>query len=195
MDPERRFRERARAELQGIAEQVQGLLADRDVYGRFEREVVARREAGGAGSAFVDLVRAAYTDAMTARLMRMLDAQNSAISLRRVLADIRVTPELLHGKLSLDELEREIASLDRLAMRINTAFEPHFTRRGRTLPTLAASHRLIDEVVERLVAIVQTYYWVVGDKHIDLQPTYREDPLAIFRSQWPKTGTLGGSSG
>ncbi len=182
MDSEHRFRERTRAELQEISEQVLALATDRDVYWKFEREVMANRESGEASSPFADLVRGAYVDAMTARLSRMLDPQNSGLSLRRVLSDIRIQPELLHGKLSVDEFEREIVFLDRLARRINTAFEPHITRRERTLPTLAATNRLIDEVIEQLVAIVRTCYWIVAEKHLDLHVKYGEDPLAIFRA-------------
>src|SRR6516225_2600400 len=110
---EKQFRERARCELREIRNQVLSMARDRDVYWKVEREVIEPNpQLHGVRNAFLDMVRAAYADAMAARVLQLLDAENTELSLRRVLAQLEDYPHLLHDKLTEREFAADRAELD-----------------------------------------------------------------------------------
>ena len=55
---EKQFRERAKTELRQIGEQLMGLAVDRDIYTKFEHEIVQNNpQLGGDRSEFIDMLR------------------------------------------------------------------------------------------------------------------------------------------
>src|ERR1700757_939287 len=94
---EKQFRERARSELRQIGEQLRGLAADRDVYWKLEREIVEPNpQLKNNRSAFFDMLRGCYVDAMTARVLRLLQPADADVSLPRILEQLTKYPDLLH---------------------------------------------------------------------------------------------------
>jgi len=182
---EKQFRERATVELREIGRQVASLATDRDIYRKLESDVIAnnpRLEASRSG--FLSMVRGAYADAMAVRVLGLLDAAGSGLSLRRVLAQIGEHPQLLHDKVGDREFAHDGAALERAGENLREAWDPSFSPRERTPSALAATHRALDEAIDTMIATLKTYYWVVAEGHLDLEPSYAEDPLAIFRFAW-----------
>ncbi len=104
---EKQFRERAKSELRQIANQVLSVATDRDIYWRLEREIIQPNpQLRDARSAFLDLLRGTYADATAARVLRLLDGQDSAISLPRVLAQLANYPQLLHDRITEQRMRR-----------------------------------------------------------------------------------------
>ena len=130
------------------------------------------------------MVRGAYADAMAIRVLRLLDADSAGLSLRHVLAQIAGYPQLLHDKVG----DREFANvLPRSIVRPPTSklsWTRIFPITKRTPSAKASTHRALDEAIDTMISTLKTYYWVVTDGHLDLQVTYAEDPLAIFRFAW-----------
>ena len=182
---EKQFRERAKTELRQIANQVLSVATDRDIYWRLEREIIQPNpQLRDARSAFLDLVRAAYADATAARVLRLLDGQDSAISLPRVLAQLASYPQLLHDRITERECAADQAALAQAAANLKQVSEPHFAHHERTLSALAATHRATDAAIDLTISTVKTYYWIVADSYIDLDIHHAEDPMAIFSSAW-----------
>jgi multidrug resistance efflux pump len=187
MVSEKQFRERARSELREIRNQVLSLARDRDIYWKLEHDVIARNpQLDGARNAFLDMVRAAYADAMAARVLRLLDADNTDLSLRRVLTQLEDYPHLLHDKVSKREFDDDIAELDRAAANLKQVLNPHFGHHERTLSALASTHRGLDQAIDAIISTLKTYYWIIADAYLDFEVSYPEDPLAIFRFAWIK---------
>ena len=184
---EKQFRERARSELREIRNQVLSLARDRDIYWKIEHEVIEPNpQLHGVRNAFLDMVRAAYADAMAARVLRLLDAENTDLSLRRVLTQLEDYPHLLHDKLSEREFGDDRAELDRAAANLKQVLNPHFAHHERTLSALASTHRELDEGIDAIISTLKTYYWIIADAHLDFEVSYPEDPLAIFQFPWIK---------
>jgi len=182
---EKQFRERAKTELRQIANQVLSVATDRDIYWRLEREIVQLNpQLRNARSAFLDLVRAAYADATAARVLRLLDGQDCAISLPRVLAQLANYPQLLHDRITERECAADQAALAQAAENLKQVSEPHFAHHERTLSALAATHRATDAAIDLTISTVKTYYWIVADSYIDLDIKHAEDPMEIFSSAW-----------
>ena len=182
---EKQFRERAKSELRQIANQVLSVATDRNVYWRLEREIIQPNpQLRDARSAFLDLVRGAYADATAARVLRLLDGQDSAISLPRVLGQLASYPQLLHDRITERECAADQAALAQAAENLKQVSEPHFAHHERTLSALAATHRATDAAIDLTVSTVKTYYWIVADSYIDLDIQHAEDPMAIFSSAW-----------
>ncbi len=182
---EKQFRERAKVELREIGKQVASLATDRDIYRKLESEVIATNpRLESSRNAFIVMVRGAYADAMAIRVLRLLDADSSGLSLRRVLAQIGEYPQLLHDKVGDREFANDSATLERAAANLKAAVDPHFSHHERTPSALASTHRALDEAIDAMIATLKTYYWVVGDGYLDLEVKYAEDPLAIFRFAW-----------
>ena len=181
---EKQFRDRAVRELREIGKQVLSLATDRDLYRRLEADVIQpnpRLSAGG--SAYLSMVRGAYTDATTMRLRRLF-APDAALSLRRLLTQISEYPALLHDKLTASELSRDLAELDRVSVYLKEHVEPHFSNHERTPAALATTNRELDKAIDLLIDCMKRYYWIVSDSYIDLDVSYSEDPLAVFRFPW-----------
>ena len=187
MVSEKQFRERARSELREIRNQVLSLARDRDVYWKVERDVIERNpQLHGIRNAFLDMVRAAYADAMAARVLRLLDTENTDLSLRRVLTQLEDYPHLLHDKVSEREFADDRAELDRAATNLKQVLNPHFAHHERTLSALASTHRELDQAIDAIISTLKTYYWIIADAYLDFEVSYPEDPLAIFQFPWIK---------
>jgi hypothetical protein len=184
MVSEKQFRERTKVELREIGKQVAGLAADRDIYRKMEAEVIAKNpRLQNSRSAFLDTVRAAYTDAMAIRVLRLTDDDHRrGLSLPRVLAHIGEHPQLLHDKVGDRQFADDCAELQRSGERVNEVWDPHCSH--PTPSALAATHRALDEALDLMISTVKNYYWVVAEGHLDLEPNYEEDPLEIFRFAW-----------
>src|SRR5271167_1968884 len=182
---EKKFQERTKVELREIGKQVASLAADRDIYRRLENEVIQKNShLRHSRSAFLDMVRGAYTDAMAVRELQLLDTENSGLSLRRVLTQIGKYPQLLHDKVGDLEFANDCAALDHTAANLKAVMAPHFSHHERRPAALASMHRALDEALDAMIATLKTYYWVVAEGHLALEPKYAEDPLAIFRFPW-----------
>jgi hypothetical protein len=182
---EKQFRERTKVELREVGKQVASLAADRDIYRKLETEVIRKNaRLQHSRSAFLDMVRGAYTDAMAVRVLRLLDADSGGLSLQRVLAQIGKRPQLLHDKVGDREFAKDCAALERAVANLKSTVAPHFSHHERRPAALASMHRALDEAIDLLIATLQTYYWVVAEGHLALEPKYAEDPLAIFRFPW-----------
>jgi hypothetical protein len=182
---EKQFRERTKVELREIGKQLASLATDRDIYRKLETEIIRKNSRlQHSRSAFLDMVRGAYADAMAVRVLRLLDAETSGLSLRRVLAQIGKFPKLLHDKVGEREFANDSAALDRAAVNLKAAMTPHFSHHERRPSALGPMHRALDEAIDAMISTLKTYYWVVAEGHLDLEPRYAEDPLAIFRFAW-----------
>jgi len=181
---EKQFRDRATRELREIGKQVQSLASDRDLYQKLETEVVpSNPKLSDSTSVFLAMLRAAYTDAATMRLRRLY-APDANLSLRRLVAQVSEYPDLLHDKLTGKELTSDLADLDRTATYLKEHVDPHFANHERTPAALATANRELDRALDLLIDCVKRYYWLVADSYIDLDVSYAEDPLAVFRFPW-----------
>ena len=176
---EKQFRERASRELREIGNQVSGLVTDREVFRRVDREILEGGVEPG-GSMFADVFRGAYADALTMRLRRLL-ATESSLSLRRVVDQIIDYPDLLHQKVNLREVADDSSELEKMATFLKEQIEPHFLPRERTAGALAPTLRDLDRTLDQLSALLQKYYWVVCDGYLDLDAKLSGDPLARLR--------------
>jgi hypothetical protein len=181
---EKQFRERAKVELRQIGDQVASLASDRDIYWKFEREVIAHNPELQNPNAFVDMVRGAYADAMAARTVRLLDNQVNGPSLPRILSQIADYPQLLHDKVSEREFAGDRASLQQASDKLRGLLDSHFAHHERTPSALASTHRALDAAIDAMIATLKTYYWAVAEGQLDLGVKYPDDPLAIFRQPW-----------
>jgi len=182
---EKQFRERAKTELRQIGDQVLALATDRDIYWKLEREIVQNNpQLSEARSDLLDMVRGCYVDAMVGRLLRLLDSEDDGVSLPRVLAQLADYPELLHDRITESEFADDRGALERTVARLRRFAGAHVGRHERTLPALASTHRELDGALTVVIAVVETYYWIVTDGYIDLDVEYSEDPLSIFQFAW-----------
>ena len=187
---EKQFRERATVELREIGKQVASLATDRDIYRKLERDVIATNpRLESSRSPFIHMLRGAYTDAMTIRMARLTDTDNViGLTLGRVLTQIGEYPQLLHDKVGDREFANDCAALERAGENLRAAWDPSFSPRERTPSALAATHLALDAAIDTMIATLKTYYWVVAEGHLDLEVSYSEDPLAIFRFAWMEGG-------
>jgi hypothetical protein len=179
---DKQFRERASRELREIGKQVHGLATDRDVYSQLETEIAQPNSSlAGNSMAFLEMLRGAYTDALTMRL-RLLLAPEAGLSLRRTIVQLAEHPDLLQEKLTAREVAGDAAELDRLATYLKENVEPHFSPHERTPGALASTQRELNRTMDRLLDLLKKYYWVVCDGYLDLEVRHAGDPLAAFRA-------------
>ncbi len=182
---EKQFRERARSELRHIGEQLKGLATDRDVYWKLEREIVERNpQLKNGRSAFLDMLRGCYVDAMTARVLRLLQSADADVSLLRILEQLAGYPELLNGRLSQRELADDRAALQKAVTNIKRVALPRAGHHERTLSALASAHRELDAALDLMLSSVKNYYWIITDSYIDLDVSQADDPMSIFQFAW-----------
>jgi predicted component of type VI protein secretion system len=182
---EKQFRERAKIELRQIGSQVLSLATDRDIYWKLEREIIQPNpQLCEARSAFLDMLRGCYADALAARLLRLLRGEEGGLSLPRVLAQLAEYPQLLHGQITERELADDRAALTAAAAGLQGASAPRVGHHERTLSALAATQRELDSAIDRIISTVKTYYWIVTETHLDLDVKHPEDPLSIFQFAW-----------
>lgn len=181
---DKQFQDRAVRELREIGKQVLSLATDRDLYRRLEAEVIpSNPRLSSSGSPYLSMVRGAYTDAATMRLRRLF-APDAALSLRRLLSQISEYPALLHDKLTARELSGDLAELDRLGVYLKEHVDPHFSNHERTPAALATTNRELDRAIDLLIDCIRRYYWIVANSYIDLDVSFGEDPLDVFRFPW-----------
>jgi len=182
---EKQFRERARTELRQIGEQLRALATDRDVYWKLEREIVEPNPQLKHGrSAFLDMLRGCYVEAMTARVLRLLQPDDEDASLPRILEHLRAYPDLLHERLSQREFADDRSALQKAVIHIQRAAVPRAGHHERTLSALATAHRELDAALDLMIAQVKNYYWIITDSYIDLEVSHAGDPLSIFQFAW-----------
>jgi hypothetical protein len=182
---EKQFRERAKSALRQIGDQVLAMATDRDIYWKLEREIIQNNlQLSEARSELLDMLRGCFVDAMVARLLRLLDGEDDGVSLPRVLVQLADYPELLHDRITETEFADDRGALERTAARLRRFLGSHLGRHERTLSALASTHRELDAALTIVIAVVETYYWIVTDGYIDLDVEYPEDPLAIFQFAW-----------
>ncbi|MFZ0314474.1 MAG: hypothetical protein WAL85_17350 [Candidatus Korobacteraceae bacterium] len=182
---EKQFRERTRIELRQIGDQVLALATDRDIYWKLEREIVQPNpQLCDRRTAFLDMLRGCYADAMAARVLRLLHGEDGGLSLPRVLAQLAEYPQLLHDQITERELANDRAALGQAAADLQNAVAPHSGHHERTLSALAATHRELDSAIDRIIATVKTYYWIVAESHLDLDVKHGENPMSIFQFAW-----------
>jgi hypothetical protein len=182
---EKQFRERARTELRQIAGQLRGLATDRDIYWKMEGDIVASNpQLHNGRTAFLDMVRGCYIDAMTARIIRLLEPAESDVSLARVLAQLSEYPELPHDRITQQELAADRTALRQAAANVKQVTLPRAEHHERTLSALASAHRELDAAIDTMISTVKAYYWIIADSYIDLAVSHSEDPLSIFEFAW-----------
>jgi len=182
---EKQFRERARSELRQIGEQLKGLAADRDVYWKLEREIIEHNpQLKNGRSAFLDMLRGCYVDAMTARVLRLLQPADDDVSLPRMVEQLTAYPDLLYGRLSQREFADDRKALQKAVVQVKRATVPRARHHERTLSALASAHRELDAALDLMLATVKTYYWIVSDSYIDLEVSHAADPISIFQFAW-----------
>jgi len=183
---EKQFRERAKTELRQIGDQLLGLATDRDVYWKFEREIVENNpRLKSARSAYLDMVRASYAEAMAARVLRLLDG-NSGPSLPQILNTLAQHEQLLRDKISEREFTDDCAALQQASVRLQRVMVPHNAHHERTPSALASLHKELDAALDLMIETVKTYYWIVADGYLQLDVKYAEYPLSIFEFAWAK---------
>lgn len=181
---EKQFRERARTELRQIADQLLSLAADRDIYRKFEREIVQNNPQLTSGrSEFMDMLRGCYADAMAARVLRLLGG-DGAPSLPQVLSALAQHEQIMRDKVSEREFADDRAALQQALVNIQRAMVPHSAHHERTLPALAILHRELDAALDLLLETAKTYYWIVAGGYLQLDVKYSADPLSVFQFAW-----------
>ncbi len=181
---EKQFRERAKTELRQIGEQLLGLAIDRDIYARFEREIVQNNpQLQSARSEFIDMLRGCYADAMAARVLRLLNGDGSP-SLPGVLTALAQHEHIMQGKITEREFTRDRAALQQAFVNIQRAMVPRTAHHERTLPALASLHRELDTALDLMIETAKTYYWIVADSCMQLDVKYAGDPLSVFQFAW-----------
>lgn len=181
---EKQFRERAKTELREIGNQVLVLTGDRDIYWKFEIDVVQTNpQLAETRSEFFDMLRGCYVDAMTARALRLLDGDEGGVSLPRVLAQLADYPELLQDKITESEFADDRGALERAATNLRK-MAAHVGHHERTLSALASGNRELDTAIALMIEAVETYYWIITESYLDLEVRYPDDPLAIFQFPW-----------
>jgi hypothetical protein len=183
---EKQFRERAKTELRQIGDHLLGLAADRDVYWKFEREIVQNNpQLQCTRSAFIDMVRAAYADAMAARVLRLLE-RDGAPCLPQLLNALAQHELIMQDKISEREFSSDRTALQETSTKLQRVMVPHLAHHERTPSALASLHKEIDAALDLMIDTVKTYYWIVAEAHMQLDVKYSEYPLAIFEFAWAK---------
>jgi hypothetical protein len=181
---EKQFRERARTELRQIGDQLLGLVADRDIYTKFEREIVLNNpQLQGGRSDFIDMLRGCYADAMAARVLRLLNGDGGP-SLPGVLTALAQHEQIMQDKISEREFADDRAALQQAFVDLQRAMVPHTAHHERTLPALASLHHELDRALDLVIEIAKTYYWIVADNYLQLHVKYGGDPLSVFQFPW-----------
>lgn len=179
---EKQFRERAKTELRQIGDQLLALATDRDVYWKFERDIVDNNpQLRSTRSAFLDMVRASYADAMAARVLRLLDGDGA---LCHVLNTLAGHEPVMRDKISEREFSEDRAALRQANVKLQRVMVPHTGHHERTTSALASLHKELDAALDLLTETVKTYYWIIADGYMQLDVKHSEYPLSIFEFAW-----------
>jgi hypothetical protein len=179
------FRERALHELAAIRGEVLDLATDRDIYWKVEQEVIQRnRRLLSIRSAYLDMVRGSYADAVSSRVRRLIDRDQQTISLRKLLVELKEYPKLLPEGFSPEELERDIEELDRTASKIKGFVDQHVAHHQRNPVAVVPTHSELNAGINTLIAVFRKYYAILAGSDLSVVVDYLEEPLAIFRFPW-----------
>lgn len=181
---EKQFRERAKTELRQIGDQLLSLATDRDIYQRFERDIVQNNpQLQVARCEFIDMLRGCYADAMAARILRLLDGDGSP-SLPQVLTALAQHEQIMHDKVTEREFSDDRLALQQSFVNIQRAMVPPTSHHERTLPALATLHRELNLALDLMIETAKTYYWIVADSYMQLEVKRCGDPLSVFQFAW-----------
>ena len=181
---EKQFRERAKTELRQIGDQLVGMATDRDIYWKLERNIVVNNpQLNDERSAFLDMLRGCYADAMAARALRLLDSDVTP-SLPGVLTALAQHAQIMHDKVTDREFAEDRAALQQAVISLQRVMVPHVAHHERTLPALASLQRVLDSTLDRMIETVKTYYWVVSDSCLEMDVKHCGDPLSVFQRAW-----------
>jgi hypothetical protein len=179
------FRARASAELAEIRNEILDLATDRDVYWKVQREVIQRNaRLLSVRSAFFDMVNDSYAHATASRVRRLIDRNNRVISLRRMIEALGDYPDLLIGKLSVENLKDDLVRLDRTCEKVKGYVDQFVAHHDRNSSASVPTHRDLNEAVDALIDIFRKYYAVINGADIDVVVSYLDEPLSIFRFPW-----------
>lgn len=179
------FRMRAAQELNEIRNEVLDLATDRDVYWRVQREVIQQNHRLlTTRSPFLHMLNDAYAHATASRIRRLVDHDTRAVSLRGLIKELAQYPDLLVGKLSVDDLKQHLAELDRTCKQVKDYVDQFVAHHDRSSSVVVPTHRELNEAVDTLIATFRKYYALINDTDIDVVVSYLEDPLSIFRFAW-----------
>jgi hypothetical protein len=182
------FRMRAAQELNEIRNEVLDLATDRDVYWKVQREVIQQNvRLLTTRSPFLDMLNDAYAHATASRIRRLVDHDYRAVSLRRLIEELAQYPDLLAGKMSLDDLKQHLAELDGTCKKVKDYVDKFVAHHDRSRSVPVPTHRELNEAVDTLIATFRKYYALINDTDIDVVVSYLEDPLSIFRFAWMDT--------
>jgi hypothetical protein len=181
---EKQFRKRAKTELRQIGDQLLSMATDRDIYWKLEQEIVRNNsQLQGGRSEFLDLLRGCYVDAMTARVLHLLDAGVSP-SLPRVLTALAQHEQIMRDKVTEREFADDRDALQQAVINLQRVTVPHVGHHERTLPALASLQRELDIALDRMIDTVKTYYWIVCDSYLEMDVKHCGDPLSVFQFAW-----------
>jgi DNA mismatch repair ATPase MutS len=179
------FRASAAQELVEIRNEVLSLATDRDVYWRVQREVIQKNaRLLTTSSPFFDMLNDAYAHATASRVRRLVDHDSRTVSLRRLLEQLADYPELLAGKMSADDLKRDLAELETTCKKVKDYVDQFVAHHDRNSCAPAPTHRELNQAVYTVIAKFRTYYALINNADVDPVVGYLEDPLSIFRFPW-----------
>ncbi len=179
------FRALAAQELTEISNEVSDLATDREVYWKVQREVIQKNpRLLTTRSPFLDMLNGAYAHATASRVRRLVDRNSRTVSLRRLIARLGGYPDLLAGKVSPDDLTRDLAELDSTCKKVTDYVDQFVAHHERNSCAPTPTHRELNEAVDTLIAKFRTYYALINDSDIDVVVRYLEDTLWIFRFPW-----------
>ncbi len=179
------FRIQASQELIEIRNEILDLATDRDVYWKVQRDVIQRNtRLLTMRSPFFDMLNDAYAHATASRVRRLVDRDYRTISLRRLIEALRDYPDLLAGRMSLADLEEDLAQLDRTCENVKGYVDQFVAHHDRNSSANVPTHRELNEAVDALIKTFRKYYTVINDSDVDVVVSYLEEPLSIFRFPW-----------
>ncbi len=182
------FRVRAAQELNEIRDEVLDLATDRDVYWKVQREVIQRNvRLLAASSPSLDMLNDAYAHATASRIRRLVDHDYRAVSLRRLIEELAGHPDLLAGKMSVDDLKQHLAKLDDTCTKVKDYADQFVAHHDRSSSVPVPTYRELNEAVDTLIATFRKYYSLINDTDINVVVKYGEDPLSILRFPWIDT--------
>ena len=161
------------------------MATDRDIYWKVEREVIQRNpRLLSIRSAYLEMVRGSYADAVSSRVRRLIDGDSRTVSLRKLLVELKGYPELFRDPLASKELESDIEELDRTTLKIKVFVDQHVAHHQRKPVAVAPTHGELNAAIDTLIAVLRKYYAILAGSDLSVVVGYLEEPLAIFRFPW-----------
>lgn len=178
------FRARAAQELVEIRNEVQDLATDRDVYWKVREVIHNNFRLLTTSSPFFDMLNDAYAHATASRVRRLVDRDSATVSLRRLIEQLAHYPDLIAGKMSADDLKRDLAELDATCKKVKAYVDKFVAHHDKKSDVPVPTHRELNEAVDTLIAKFRKYYALINKADVDVVVKYEEEPLSIFRFPW-----------